>query len=130
MNWTEVGSEYDRGRILAAIENLEWRRWGPGSTFSGMAGLNIAEVIEQVPLPRVTEAAESPSMAPYGFYGMHAHYKNGEAWVYVIDEGSRCVPVLSVFEPRDWTLIPKDHSAYIDTRVSAELELIRPGLPR
>jgi len=120
-NWTTVGTAYDREQILAAIETLEWKPWGPGCTFSGMGGLNMAECIVKLGLPRVTEAAESPAMAPRGFYGMHAHYKNGDVWVYVVDEGSQCVPVLSVLEPRDWTLIPKDHPAYTDTRVSAKL---------
>jgi hypothetical protein len=121
MNWTEVGAAYDRERILAAIETLEWKEWGPGCSFSGMGGMNMAECIIKLGLPRVTEACESHALAPRGFYGMHAHYKNGEVWVYIVDEGVECVPVLTVFDAKDWSLIPKGHPAYTDTRVSASL---------
>lgn len=130
-DWMNVGrahSETDaqRAALLAAVDRMTWRPFA-GSTFSGMGGLAMVDTIRELRIPRVNLAAESPALAPFGFFGLHAHYRNGEAWIFAVHEGSSVVPVLAIFADRDWSLVPKDHPAYSGGTPAARLELERIG---
>lgn len=99
--WTKVGEEHSRGneaRLGRILDGLEWKEIQPaGNTEAMMPALGIMSAIRELKLPRVTHYAISNQLAPFGFYGIRAHYKNGRADVYVVDEGSQLVPLASDF---------------------------------
>lgn len=98
---THEGVEHEpvtRERVEAAIEKLEWE---PATGDKPMSpALGIQAVIKECGIPKVDEIAISHDLAPWGFYGIHGHYKNGDAKVYAIDRGHDLVPVAVDFTPR------------------------------
>jgi len=103
--WTKVGSEYTgksgyKARVEVAISALAWKDIGAGHSEGMMPALGIKEAIKQLRLPRVSHHAISRDLAPYGLYGIRAHYKDGAAEVFVLDAGSELVVLASDFEPK------------------------------
>ncbi len=98
-DWLSVGREEWAGtqdRIRAAAAALEWRLL-PVEDAPAMPGLGIKAAIEQLRLPRVSRVAWSSELAPYGFYGIEANYRNGRVQVFIVDRGTECLPVVSYF---------------------------------
>ena len=96
--WTEVGKEHTKNKqeeVAAMIDRLEWQSipctmpMGPGE--------GLKSVIKELRIPKVSHVAFSHEMAPYGLMGVKAHYKNGDANVYMVDEGSNIVIIASDF---------------------------------
>jgi hypothetical protein len=119
--WTKVGEEIvgspvDEGTILTraiverAINNLDWIEIPKGGKLevAAMPGLNISAAIQQLRVPKVSHIAISSDLAPYGFYGLRAHYKNGDAEIFLVDCGSNVTPVCTEF-----TLKEEVHAAAI-----------------
>jgi hypothetical protein len=114
--WTKIGEEVvgspiDEGTILGrdmvvkAIEELEWREIPKEGTLEApaMLGLNITEAIQKLKIPNVSHVGWSSELAPYGFYGIRGHYKNGDAEIYLVDQGTDLTPVCSDFIGKDIT---------------------------
>ena len=99
--WTETGAkcvpENKRERVSDIINSFEWE--SIPCELAMMPGLAIKETIKEFKMPKVSHVAVTHDMAPYGFYGIRAHYKNGKAQLYVLDRGSDCVPIASDFWP-------------------------------
>ena len=57
----------------------------------------MKEVIKELRIPKVSHVAYSHEMAPYGLMGVKAHYKNGDANVFMVDEGSNIVIIATDF---------------------------------
>ena len=93
--WTTVGTELvdDQERFGRLFERLEWE---PAAGEKPMGpGLAILEVVKELRIPRVARIAISHELAPHGLYGIEGHYKDGRARVYVVDLGTKLVPVAS-----------------------------------
>lgn len=100
-NWTTIGASelnISRARVESAIASLEWKPLPV--TMGACQGMGIDACIHQLNIPKVSHVAESLQFAPYGFYGIRAHYSNGDADVYVVDRGSDIIPVCSDFTPK------------------------------
>ena len=108
--WTKVGealvgSPIDEGTILGrdmvcrAIDRLQWLEIPKDGTLevAAMPGLGIKEAIKELKIPKVSHIAISSALAPYGFYGIRAHYKNGDAEIFLVDAGSHITPVCTDF---------------------------------
>lgn len=102
--WTKVGAHHSDGhekRLAAILAALDWRELKPvGNSEAIMPALGIMAAIRELRLPKVSHYAISHELAPYGLYGIRAHYKNGRADVYVVDEGSQLVVLASDFYPK------------------------------
>jgi hypothetical protein len=84
------------------FDRLEWQELFPaGVTMAMMPGEAIKAAIAELRLPKVSHVATSNEMAPYGLIGIRAHYKNGTANVYLVDEGCQIVVLCSDFYPKD-----------------------------
>ena len=99
--WTNIGAEYSeehRGRLARAFDSLEWQAL---PIECGMLpGEGIKHAIREFRMPKVSHVAISHELAPYGLYGIRAHYSNGDAQIYILDRGSDLLPLASDFEPR------------------------------
>ena len=99
--WTETGvkcvPENNRDRVSSIIYNFEWE--SIPCAVGMMPGENIKGIIAEFKMPKVSHIAITHEMAPYGFYGIRAHYTNGKAQLYILDRGSDCVPIASDFWP-------------------------------
>ena len=102
-NWTNTGSKYNRteaqrARLAKAFEALKLEPL-PESLPAG-PGLTIKEVIREFRIPRVTRIAWSGVyMNRYGLYAIEGNYTNGRAVLYVLDVGTRAIPLASDFFP-------------------------------
>lgn len=101
-NWTGIGKEHSgtdeaRDNIKAAYKAFDWKSLkGTKATMSFAAGMAIKEAIKVFRIP-AQAVAESPALAPFGFYGIRAMYKGNKAVdVLIIDEGDSCFPVCTI----------------------------------
>lgn len=111
--WTQVGEavlddllderkrEISRERVARLIEKLEWQDVEGSLEVAFMPGQAIKTLIRELRIPHVTRIAISSALAPYGFYGIDAEYRNGRARIYALDEGSAVTVIASDFEPED-----------------------------
>lgn len=114
--WTGVGAEFfadarleegkkpNRQRVERAIDGLKWQDAPEGdhSIELPMApGLAIRQAIKELRLPKVSRFAISIDLAPFGFYGIEANYRNGRARVYIVDQGSVLTTLASDFWPAE-----------------------------
>ncbi len=102
--WTSVGSEHNaddskRARLAAMFDRLEWQELKPDTVEAMMPALGIRAAIKELRIPKVSHYAISRELAPYGLYGIRGHFTNGQAEVYLCDEGSRMVVLASDFHP-------------------------------
>lgn len=107
--WTKVGAvemtrEADDGGpittrdiVARAVDGLTWHP--VPCDLAAMPGMAINAMIQQLRLPKVSHVGSSNGLAPYGFVGARAHYKDGTAEVYAIDSGTEITPLLSDFHP-------------------------------
>jgi len=103
IDWTERGklhghseTEEQRELIMAAMQRMDWLEIptdGSRLQVAMMPGLGINEAIKQLRLPKVSHIAISHELAPYGFYGIRAHYSNADVDVFLVDRGSDMFPV-------------------------------------
>jgi hypothetical protein len=111
--WTKVGTEVvgapldegciiDRSAVVRAIGSLEWQEIPKGGKLEApaMPGLGISAAIKQLRIPKVSHVAWSSELAPYGFYGIRGHYKNGDAEIFIVDMGTHLTPVCTEFTPK------------------------------
>ena len=103
--WMNVGKEYNasdkqKKYLARAFDGLEWQSIKGGLEIAAIPGLAIKAAIRELPLPKVSHVATSNALAPYGLYGIRAHYRNGQADVYILDEGSRSLVLASDFWPK------------------------------
>jgi len=107
-NWTQTGRDHNgtdeqKALLGGMFDRLEWQELYPGMELPMMPGEAIKATIVELRLPKVSHVALSNEMAPYGLIAARAHYKNGTANVYLVDEGSQLVVLCSDFYP-----YPKD----------------------
>jgi len=98
--FTEVGKGHSEGReeeLSGMFDRLQWR--SIPCTMGAMSGEAIKTAIIELRLPKVDYVACSHELAPYGLLGIKAHYKNGDAIVYMVDEGCSLVVLASDFTP-------------------------------
>jgi len=105
-DWMKIGqahyaTEESKARLIAAAEAITWQEIPPGGSLEMpmCQGLAIKEAIKALRLPKVSHVAESSALAPYALLGIRAHYANGTADIFIVDEGSRCTPVFADFTP-------------------------------
>lgn len=107
--WTKTGEKfigtpiddgllYGRDAVVRAIKKLEWKALP--QTMSMTEGFGIRAAIEQLKIPKPSHVASSHELAPYGFYGIRAHYPKGDAEIFLVDTGTEIVCVCSDFEPK------------------------------
>lgn len=105
--WTRIGeahSQDQHAQLGAILDGLTWRAIPPGGAeVAAMPGLAMRAAIRELRLPQVSHYAISHDLAPYGLYGLRAHYQDGTANVYLVDDGSQTVVVASDFYPRENT---------------------------
>lgn len=97
--WTNVGKEHTEGKqeeIAEMFERLEWQTIP--ATLPMAPGEGLKGVIKELRIPNVSEVAYSHELAPYGLMGVKARYKNGNAIIYMADEGNEIVILASDFE--------------------------------
>lgn len=107
--WTKVGAEcmgldleapplvrrpLSRRRVTRAIKALKWQ--AIPCTLGAMPGLGINATIKDFRL-KATHVAVTNELAPYGFYGIRATYKDGSGELYVLDTGTALIPLVSDF---------------------------------
>jgi len=96
--FTQVGKEHTEGKeakIGEMIDRLDWQ--SIPCEMGMMPGEAIKAVIKELRIPKVSHVAASHEMAPYGLLGIKAHYKNGDANIYLVDEGCSTVVIASDF---------------------------------
>ena len=97
-DWMKIAVEYNgaeeqKERIQGIISRMDWLRVpGPGEPpleMAMMPGMGIKSAIKELRIPHVSHVASTNELAPFGFYGIRAHYKqDGEIDIFIIDEGS------------------------------------------
>ena len=98
--WTQVGEEHSESKqeeLANMFDRLEWQ--SIPCTLPVMPGEGIKKVIRELNIPKADQVAYSHEMAPYGLMGIKAHYKNGDATIYICDEGCQCVILATDFYP-------------------------------
>lgn len=98
--WTQVGKEHTEGKeaeLSKMFDRLKWQEIPCEMAFA--PGEGIKQAIKQLRIPKVSHVADSHELAPYGLMGIKAHYKNGDAVVYLVDEGISVVVIASDFYP-------------------------------
>ena len=80
------------------FERLEWQ--SIPCTMPMAPGEGIKGVIKELRIPNVDQVSYSHELAPYGLMGIKAHYKNGDATIYMADQGDSIVILASDFYPR------------------------------
>ena len=97
IDWLKVGKSHSEGhenKIIKIISRMEWDFDFVGKDLPMGPALCIKETIKQLKLPKVSAISYSCNeLAPYGFYGVEANYKNSKIRIFVVDEGSETVPV-------------------------------------
>lgn len=116
LNWTNCGEKYlsdtpdpesgdviNRAAVLKAIESLKWQPLGLGNDNSVAFTYYYAikAMKDAYKIPSITEIATSPCFAPYGFFGIYAHYSNARVRIYCLDGGDAVVPLLSIPEYKE-----------------------------
>jgi hypothetical protein len=117
---TNVGARYTAGDRLAQVEEqieaLEWHELPDDGALSApfMPGEAIKAAIAQLRLPKVSRIAWNGALAFHddpeqdgeypGLCGIEANYRNGRARVYIVDNGTEILPVVSDF----WPKVPAD----------------------
>ena len=104
--YTNIGTTYNgtdhlKAKLTAAITDLDWQPLKGGLSVAMMPGEGIKSCIKELKIPKVSHIAISHELAPYGLYGIRGHYKNGDAQIYVVDEGCSIVVVASDFWPKE-----------------------------
>lgn len=108
INWTQTGVPImqDEGisqeHVQRVIDSLEWQEIPKAGSLSLPMGpgLAIKAAIKEFQMPKVSHVAVANDLAPYGFYGIRAHYSNGDADVFVLDLGTELVTLRSDFTPK------------------------------
>lgn len=98
--WTEVGGKYtdgNHGKFSAMFDRMAWQ--SIPCTLPMAPGEALKEVIKELRIPKVDQVAYSHELAPYGLMGLKAHYLNGDATVFMADEGDSIVILASDFYP-------------------------------
>jgi hypothetical protein len=99
-NYTKIASkEYEREEIDKAVPSLEWEEFRRDNLpFS--QGEAIKNIIQgcNVPLSKIKKMALHGCIKEsHGFYGLDVDYKNGNAKLYIADNGCSCCVVASDF---------------------------------
>jgi len=100
--FTQVGKEHSEGKeeeLAGMFERLNWQ--AIPCTMGMMPGEGIKNAIKELRIPKVDFVASSHELAPYGLLGIKAHYKNGDATIYLVDEGCQVVVLASDFYPKN-----------------------------
>ena len=96
--YTQTGKRYTEGKkteLNGMFKRLKWQ--AIPCEMAAMPGMGIKEVIKQLHIPKVSHVSASHELAPYGLMGIKAHYKNGDAIIYIIDTGCECIVLASDF---------------------------------
>ena len=100
--WTTVGKEHTEGKKKELGEIFDRMEWHNLPHSMGMGpGMGIKEAIKQLRIPKVSQVADSHELAPYGLLGIKASYANGDATIYLVDEGTGVVPIATDFCPKE-----------------------------
>ncbi|KKN59260.1 hypothetical protein LCGC14_0543590 [marine sediment metagenome] len=98
--WTQVGKEHTEGKeakLNKVFNRLEWQ--SIPCTMPMAPGEGLKGVIKKLRIPKVSHVAYSHELAPYGLMGAKAHYKNGDATIYMIDKGDIITILATDFYP-------------------------------
>lgn len=100
--FTQVGKEYTEGKegeLSEMFNRLDWQ--AIPCTMPMAPGEGLKGVIKELRIPKIDQVAYSHELAPFGLMGAKAHYKNGDAVIYMLDHGDAIVILASDFTPFD-----------------------------
>jgi hypothetical protein len=99
-NYTEVGKDYEREEIDRAISQIEWEAFRTDNLpFS--QGVCLKQVIKacNIPISKISRMALHNTIKDsHGLYGLDVSYKNGQAQIYIADDGCGACVVASDFQ--------------------------------
>jgi hypothetical protein len=98
--YTKVGSDYSKKEINAAITKVKWEAFRTDD-LPFCQGEALKTVIKEcnVPLSKITRMSLYGTIKfSHGFYSLDVKYKNGQAQLYIADNGCSCCVVASDFE--------------------------------
>jgi len=90
------GTDQQKATIQKAAADLEWLampKKGESLSLPMMPGEGIKAAIVELKIPKVSHIAIGNDLAPYGFYGIRASYKNADVEVFLIDAGTYMAPL-------------------------------------
>lgn len=96
VDWIQVSKHHWQGnevRITGIIGRMQWETDFAGKQYPMMPALGIKNAIAELKIPKVSAIAISNELAPFGLYGIEAHYKNADVKIYIVDEGSLIAPL-------------------------------------
>ena len=101
--YTEVGKKegYEPEEIDKAIEQVEWEAFRT-SELPFMQGECIKQVVKEcnIPLTKISRMAlHNVIKETHGFYSLNVKYKNGQAQIYIADDGCGARVVATDFNP-------------------------------
>jgi len=101
-NYTNIGAteHYEKEEIDEAIPSLQWEDFRKNN-LPFAQGEAIKNVVREcnVPLSKIKKMALHGCIkGSHGFYGLDVDYKNGNAKLYIADNGCSCCVVASDFE--------------------------------
>jgi len=103
--YTKVGEEehYLEEEIDNAIGGIEWEPFRT-TNLPFCQGSTLNSVIKQcnIPATKISRMALHGCICgSHGFYGLDVAYKNGQAQIYIADNGCSCCVVASDFIPKE-----------------------------
>ena len=90
IDWMQVSKHHwkdNQNRIIDIVRRMQWDSDFKGKQYPMMPALGIKNAIEELKIPNVSAIAISNELAPFGLYGIEAHYKNVDVRIYIVDEG-------------------------------------------
>lgn len=94
--WLNVGKEHTEGqeeRLEKIFDAVDWLDIVEHKTTAMCPAMGISETIKQLNMHKVTHYAVSHECAPYGMYGIKAHYINMDVDLFVLDTGTEIIPL-------------------------------------
>jgi len=92
--YTQVGKEYEKEAIDNSISQIEWEAFRK-TNLPFCQGECLKVVIKEcnIPLSKISKMSlHGVISGSHGFYGLDVAYKNGQAQIYIADNGcSSCV---------------------------------------
>lgn len=97
-SWTPVGKRYtrtlvQRASVLREVSGMQWV--SPKGKFSMSDGLALEAAIKEFRIPNVSAVSVNARHEGYTLLGIEGNYSNGRARIYMLDTGSRLVPLMS-----------------------------------
>lgn len=97
--YTKVGKDYTQEEIDSSISWIDWENFRRDNLPAGQ-GECLKQVIKEcnIPLSKISKMSlHGVIKNTHGFYGLDVKYKNGQAQIYIADNGCSACVVASDF---------------------------------